>query len=70
MRERLEHEVAAVMFKDFALQDAGMLTGTQMALESGILHEFPLGDQEILVRHFHKTVVDWVADFAHQDAGV
>ena len=70
VRERLEHEVAAVMFKDFALQDAGMLTGTQMALESGILHEFPLGDQEILVRHFHKTVVDWVADFAHQDAGV
>ncbi len=70
VRERLGHEVAAVMFKEFALQDAGMLTGTQTALESGILHEFPLSDQEILVRHFHKTVADWVTDFAHQDAGV
>jgi hypothetical protein len=70
VRERVAHECAAVMFKEFALQDAGMLTGTQTALESGILHQFPLSDQEILVRHFHKTVVDWVTDFARQGAGV
>jgi nitrite reductase/ring-hydroxylating ferredoxin subunit len=70
VRERVEHEMAAVMFKDFALQDAGMLAGTQTALESGILHEFPLNDQEILVRHLHKTVVDWVAEYAFEGAGV
>ena len=29
VRERVEHEVAAVVFKEFALQDAGTLKGTQ-----------------------------------------
>ena len=49
------------MFKEFALQDAGMLGGTQAALETGRRsREFPLSDQEILVRHFHKVVGDWV----------
>jgi nitrite reductase/ring-hydroxylating ferredoxin subunit len=62
VRERIEHEVAAVVFKEFALQDAGMLGGTQAALETGVLHEFPISDQEILVRHFHKVVGDWVAE--------
>jgi Rieske 2Fe-2S family protein len=60
VHERVEHEAAAVVFKDFALQDAGMLTGTQTALESGRLDRFPLNDQEVLVRHFHKVVADWV----------
>ncbi len=66
MRERVEHEVAAVVFKEFALQDAGMLEGTQMALDSGVLCEFPLGDQELLVRHFHTTVAAWV-DAYHRE---
>jgi len=60
VRERVEHECAAVMFKEFALQDAGMLGGTQAALQTQIVDEFPLNDQEILVRHFHKAVADWV----------
>jgi nitrite reductase/ring-hydroxylating ferredoxin subunit len=59
-RERIEHEVAAVVFKEFALQDAGMLGGTQAALETGVIDEFPLNDQEVLVRHFHKVVAEWV----------
>jgi nitrite reductase/ring-hydroxylating ferredoxin subunit len=59
-RERIEHEVAAVVFKEFALQDAGMLGGTQAALETGVIDEFPLSDQEVLVRHFHKVVAEWV----------
>ena len=53
-RERVAHEYAAVLFKEYALQDVGTLDGTQMGLESGACSEFPLGDQEILVRHFHK----------------
>ena len=60
MRERIEHEVAAVVLKEFALQDAGMLGGTQAALETGVVDDFPLNDQEILVRHLHKVVGDWV----------
>jgi phenylpropionate dioxygenase-like ring-hydroxylating dioxygenase large terminal subunit len=60
VRERVQHEVATVVFKEFALQDAGTLKGTQMALDSGVLREFPLSDQELLVRHFHRTVAAWV----------
>jgi phenylpropionate dioxygenase-like ring-hydroxylating dioxygenase large terminal subunit len=63
VRERIEHEAASVMFKEFALQDAGMLGGTQAALESAPVDAFPVGDQEILVRHFHKEVADWVATY-------
>jgi phenylpropionate dioxygenase-like ring-hydroxylating dioxygenase large terminal subunit len=62
-RERVAHEYAAVLFKEYALQDVGTLDGTQMGLESRAHSEFPLGDQEILVRHFHKTVGDWVDDY-------
>ena len=40
VRERVEHEVASVVLKEFALQDAGMLGGTQAALEYGIVDEF------------------------------
>ncbi|MFC9659654.1 aromatic ring-hydroxylating dioxygenase subunit alpha [Nocardia sp. NPDC127606] len=73
VRERVEHEVASVVFKEFALQDAGMLTGTQTALESayrtaGLTH-FPVNDQEILVRHFHKAVADWVDEYRRDLAG-
>src|ERR1700758_3969543 len=68
VRERVEHEVAAVVLKEFALQDAGMLGGTQSALEYGIVDEFPLGDQEILVRHLHKMVVDWVEEYQREKA--
>ena len=59
-RERLAREYAAVTVKEYALQDAGTLDGTQLGLESQAFTDFPLNDQEILVRHFHKTVGDWV----------
>ncbi|MGV0744048.1 aromatic ring-hydroxylating oxygenase subunit alpha [Mycolicibacterium sp. XJ870] len=66
VRERIEHEVAAVVLKEFALQDAGMLGGTQAALEYGIVDDFPLNDQEILVRHLHKVAVDWVEAYQRE----
>ncbi|BBY38106.1 hypothetical protein MMAN_22400 [Mycobacterium mantenii] len=44
------------------------LGGTQAALKYGIVDDLPLNDQEILVRHLHKVVVDWVQ--AHQRAKV
>lgn len=68
VRERIEHEVASVVLKEFALQDAGMLGGTQAALEYGIVDGFPLNDQEILVRHLHKVVNDWVDDYRNDGA--
>ena len=60
--DRAARECAVVMFKEFALQDAGTLKGTQHALESRAARDdFPLCDQEILVRHLHKSVGDWVS---------
>lgn len=59
-RERAAREYAAVLFKEYALQDVGTLDGTQLGLEARACAEFPLSDQEILVRHFHKSVGDWV----------
>ncbi len=62
--ERVARECAVVMFKEFALQDAGTLVGTQQALESRAAgHNFPLCDQELLVRHLHKSVSDWVDSY-------
>ncbi|MER5899528.1 SRPBCC family protein [Streptomyces mirabilis] len=52
------------MFKEFALQDAGTLVGTQRALESRAARDdFPLNDQELLVRHFHRSIADWVEEY-------
>ena len=70
--ERAARECAAVMNKDFTLQDAATLEGTQRALESRRSREaFPLNDQEILVRHLHATIAEWVEDFRRKrDGGV
>jgi hypothetical protein len=47
-----------------------MLGGTQAALETGAVDGFPLSDQEILVRHFHAVVSDWVEQYRRETAGV
>ncbi len=62
--ERLAQELAAVTFKEYALQDGNTLEATQRMIESRTVTEFPLNDQEILLRHLHKTARDHVA--AHQ----
>jgi phenylpropionate dioxygenase-like ring-hydroxylating dioxygenase large terminal subunit len=69
-RERLAHEYAAVTLKEYALQDCGTLDGTQMGVEQRAFRDHPLNDQEILVRHFHKTVGDWVAAYEKERAMV
>jgi hypothetical protein len=69
--ERAAQECAVVMFKEFALQDAGTLVGTQRALESRAARDdFPLNDQELLVRHFHRSIADWVEDYERKTVGV
>jgi glycine betaine catabolism A len=69
-RERLAQEMAAVTFKEYALQDGNTLEATQMMLESRVLNTFPLNDQEILCRHLHKVAADWVDDYTREHAGV
>lgn len=68
-RERLAQEYAAITVKEYALQDAGTLDGTQLGLESRAFADFPLCDQELLVRHFHATVADWVRDHQRRSDG-
>ena len=60
--ERVAQEMAAVTFKEFALQDSNTLEATQLMLETGYVDRFPLNDQEILCRHLHTVVRDWVTD--------
>ncbi len=54
-------------FKEYALQDGNTLEATQTMIESRAVSEFPLDDQEILLRHLHKTARRYVAD--HQKIG-
>ena len=52
--------MAAVTFKEYALQDGNTLEATQIMLESRVVTAFPLNDQEILCRHLHKVAAEWV----------
>jgi len=59
--ERLAQELAVVTFKEYGLQDGNTLEATQMMLESNApVKTFPLNDQEVLLRHLHKTVEKYV----------
>ena len=58
--ERLQQELTAVTFKEYALQDCNTLEATQSMLESRAITEFPLNDQEILLRHLHRTAGRYV----------
>ena len=62
-RDRLGQELAAVTFKEYALQDANTLEATQTMISSKFVTEFPLNDQEILLRHLHKTARDKIKEF-------
>ena len=62
-RERVAQEMAAVTFKEFALQDSNTLEATQMMLETRYVDRFLLNDQEILCRHLHVVVRDWVSAY-------
>ena len=60
-RDRIRQELAAVTFKEFGLQDCNTLEATQTMLESRAVTQFPLNDQEIAIRHLHKTAGEYVA---------
>jgi phenylpropionate dioxygenase-like ring-hydroxylating dioxygenase large terminal subunit len=61
--ERLQQEMGVVTFKEYGLQDCNTLEATQTMLESRAVTEFPLCDQEVPLRHLHKTAREWVANF-------
>jgi hypothetical protein len=67
--ERLQQELAAVTFKEYALQDGNTLEATQSMLESRAVTTFPLNDQEIALRHLHATARQWVAEYQSDASG-
>jgi hypothetical protein len=60
LRERLSQELAAVTFKEYAFQDANTLEATQSMINTRVVTDFPLCDQEILLRHLHMTAWNYV----------
>jgi phenylpropionate dioxygenase-like ring-hydroxylating dioxygenase large terminal subunit len=66
--ERLKQELAAVTFKEYSLQDGNTLEATQTMLESRAVTQFPLNDQEILLRQLHKTARDHVRNYQQKFA--
>jgi phenylpropionate dioxygenase-like ring-hydroxylating dioxygenase large terminal subunit len=62
-RERLAQELAAVTFKEYALQDANTLEATQTMIGTKVVRDFLLCDQEILLRSLHKVAGDYVKEY-------
>ena len=69
-RERIAQELAAVSFKEYGLQDANTLEATQIMIESQVVNEFLLCDQEVLIRHLHKETAAWVDEYQRKTASV
>ncbi|MGW1215004.1 aromatic ring-hydroxylating oxygenase subunit alpha [Streptomyces sp. NPDC002499] len=67
--QRLQQELAVVSFKEYGLQDGNTLEATQSMLESRAVGEFPLNDQEVLLRHLHGTARQYVRDFQQRTSG-
>jgi glycine betaine catabolism A len=62
-RERVAHEMIAMSFKEFGIQDVNTCEATQKMLETRAVTRFPLCDQEILCRHFHHACGDAVQEY-------
>lgn len=68
--QRLQQELAAVSFKEYGLQDGNTLEATQTMLETGTVTDFPLNDQEVLLRHLHRAAMQYVRDHQARTAAV
>ena len=49
--------------EEAALQDFSLLEAQQAGLETRAFERFPLTDEEVCVRHFHKNIQAAVAEF-------
>lgn len=54
--QRFSQEYGHVLVRDVILEDGRTFEETQSVLSSGAKTEFPLQDQEILVRHSHRVI--------------
>ena len=68
-KERLGQELTMTFLNDIILEDASPSEGLQAMLNSGALTHFTMNDEEILLRHLHKTVADYVEAGEQEMAG-
>ena len=61
--DRLAQEVTAVEFKEFLLQDANLLECAQSMLAMRVKDNFPLTDEEVVVRNLHRVSRDAVEEY-------
>ena len=64
--QRLAQELVVCSTIEFAMQDSNTVEATHSALATRANEQFHLGDQELLIRNYHKVLRDAVA--AHQSA--
>ena len=58
---RFSREYFNCLFRDAWLEDGSTLEATQVGLTSGAVTHLILQDQEVLIRHAHKVVNDFIA---------
>lgn len=58
--ERIVQEFMVFFFNDVLLEDFSLFEGMQVMLNSGVLKEFYVNDEEILVWYLYKVVQDYV----------
>lgn len=68
-KERIAQELTVSFLNDIVLEDASPLEGMQAMLNSRAIQQFHVNDEEILVRHLHKTVQDYVTAGEEQKRG-
>ena len=59
--QRFSREYSNCLLRDAWLEDGSTLEATQVGLASGAVTHFILQDQELLIRHAHKVVNDFIA---------
>jgi len=64
--DRLAQELTAVEFKEFLLQDANLLECAQAMLATRVRTQFPLCDEEVLVRNLHRTSQEAVDEYRRE----
>ncbi len=68
--ELMSHYGHVATFWDAALQDINNLEATQLGLEMGAFKSWPLTDEEVIVRGFHKQIYDHVNSYKSEKLGV
>ena len=66
--ERLAQQASVSMFLEAALQDFSLIEATQVGLQNQAFDSYPLTDEEICVRAFHKDVARVTEEFLKNHA--